>query len=458
MDTSPAFADVAAPPGASREDWAATAIGLLLVGLLLAAWLLALPAAWLAPVPAKWSSPAALLAALTHDAPRYAALLALLAAFFTAGTAAAGIRPARFLPGFLLLVALSLAILAAGAWASAAAYNLEPPLLALGFGLLLSNLTPATRLFGDALRVEFTIKVGIVLLGATLPLTLIAYAGPVAMAQAAAVSLITFGTIYAVAVRLGIDRRFAAVLGAGGAVCGVSAAVAVAGAVRARREHASIAITLVIVWAIAMIFALPLAARALHLPTGVAGAWIGTSEFADAAGLAAAQAYGGLAGPATGIAGTQDQAIQAYTLLKVLGRDIWIGVWALALAWLALRRWDASPAAPRPRAAQIWDRFPKFVLGFLIASIAVTLAVRGHTLADYTKQVKPALITPISNLRLWAFTLSFLSIGLGTRFRALAPATGRPLAAFTAGVAVNVTIGFLLSVVLFRGWWAAIGR
>ena len=63
-------------------------------------------------------------------------------------------------------------------------------------------------------------------------------------------------------------------------------------------------------------------ARALGLPAGVGGAWIGTSEFADAAGFAAAQAYGGLAGPTTGIAGTADQAVWSYTLIKVIGRAV----------------------------------------------------------------------------------------------------------------------------------------
>ena len=167
------------------------------------------------------------------------------------------------------------------------------------------------------------------LLGATVPLSLIALAGPVAILQASVVSIVTFSVIYWVAVRLGLDRRFAATLGVGGAVCGVSAAIAVAGAVGAKREDTAVTITTVVLWAIVMIFALPLASRALGLPTGVAGAWIGTSEFADAAGIAAAQAYGGFAGKVDGIAGTAEQALQAFTLMKVVGRDLWIGIWAV---------------------------------------------------------------------------------------------------------------------------------
>src|SRR6201999_2231168 len=223
------------------------------------------------------------------------------------------------------------------------------------------------------LRVEFYIKTGIVLLGASLPLTLLAWAGPVAILQAAIVSLVTFGVIYFAAVRLGLDRRLAATLGTGGAVCGVSGAIAVGGAVGAKKEQVSVAISLVVVWAIVMIFVLPLAARALGLSTGVAGAWIGTSEFADAAGLAAAQAYGAYAGHVPGIGGSPDAAVTAFTLMKVIGRDMWIGVWAFVLSIIATARWERTGVENGSNAGEIWRRFPKFVLGFLIASAVVTL-------------------------------------------------------------------------------------
>ena len=203
--------------------------------------------------------------------------------------------------------------------------------------------------FSPALRVEFYIKVGIVLLGATLPFTL-ARVGRTGRGRAGDHRLA--GHVLRDLLRrpsaFGLDQRFAAVLGVGGAVCGVSAAIAIAGAVRAKREQASVAITLVVVWAIVMVFVLPFASRALGLPTGVAGAWIGTSEFADAAGIAAAQAYGDLAKHAGGaIAGAPEASLQAFTLMKVVGRDIWIGIWAFVLAIVATTRWEiATNPAP----------------------------------------------------------------------------------------------------------------
>jgi uncharacterized membrane protein YadS len=305
--------------------------------------------------------------------------------------------------------------------------------------------------------VEFYIKLGIVLLGATLPFTLIIWAGPIAILQASIVSVVTFLVIFFTARQLGLDQRFAAVLGAGGAVCGVSASIAVAGAVRAKKEHPPIAISLVVLWAIVFIFALPLASRTLHLPTGVGGAWIGTSEFADAAGLAAAQSYGGLAADAQlGISGTADQALASYTLIKVIGRDVWIGIWSFVLAFIAITVWERSETNSKVQVGQIWWRFPKFVIGFLIASILTTWIVHGNTLADYNKLVKPSLIAPITSLRTWAFTFSFLCIGLTTRFRELAKAGTKPFVAFTVGVFVNVILGYILSVLVFGHYWASI--
>src|SRR5205823_9351422 len=292
---------------------------------------------------------------------------------------------------FALLYLFSVAIFALGQWDQASRYNLEPPLVALALGLLVSNLIGLPRWLDAGFRVEFYIKTGIVLLGATLPLTLMMWAGPVAIVQAGIVSVVTFAVIYWAGVRLGLDRRLAATLGAGGAVCGVSAAIAAAGAVGAKREHAPIAITIVVLWAIVMIFALPLASRILQLHAGVAGAWIGTSEFADAAGFAAAQAYGDLVGRVEGIGGSPDQTVWAFTLMKVVGRDLWIGVWAFLLAIVSTTRWETVPGRSADP-AEIWRRFPKFVIGFLIASIIITVVTSGYTLADFDKVVNPTLI------------------------------------------------------------------
>jgi uncharacterized integral membrane protein (TIGR00698 family) len=458
-----ADSQVVAPPSFwgelfRKEDWWAVWIGLALIGVAALLFAGGSSIKWLAVAPQKWSHLADVAAQLKLHGTQYAALFVLWAVAFGIGAAALKIKITQFLPAFLVVYVAAGVIYFLGLWDQAAHYNLEPPLVALGLGLLVANTVGVPRWLDPGLRVEFYIKTGIVLLGASLPLTLLAWAGPVAMVQAAIVSLSTFAVIYFTAVRLGLDRRLAATLGTGGAVCGVSGAIAVGGAVGARKQEVSVAISLVVVWAIAMIFILPLVARALSLSTGVAGAWIGTSEFADAAGLAAAQTYGGYAGNVPGISGNPEAAVSAFTLMKVIGRDVWIGVWAFVLSLIATTRWERTGIQGKSSATEIWNRFPKFVLGFLVASAIVTLISRGFDYAAYKKEVLPALVGPLQAFRTWAFTFAFLSIGLTTRVREFASIGARPFYAFTAGVLVNVVLGFVLSTQVFSEFWNRLGQ
>jgi uncharacterized integral membrane protein (TIGR00698 family) len=441
----------------NKEDWWAVTIGVGLIAAAVALFASGGSIKWLAVAPQKWSHLSEVGAQLHSHALQFVALFVLWAGVFAVATASLGYRTQAFLGAFVLVYIVSLLLYFLGLWDQAARYSLEPPLVGLVLGLLIANTVGVPRWAEAGLRVELFIKTGIVLLGTLLPLTLIAWAGPVALVQAAIVSLVTFGVIYFIATRLGLDRRLAAVLGTGGAVCGVSASIAITGAVGAKKEHASISIALVVLWAIALIFVLPFIARGLRLPAGVAGAWIGTSELADATGLAAAQVYGGFAGKVSGIAGNADAAVKAFTLMKVIGRDIWIGVWAFVLSIVATTRWQSS-GAQKADAGVIWRRFPKFVLGFLLASLIITVVTRGYSYDDYKKLVLPSLVTPLQSLRTWAFTFTFLSIGLTTKIREFAAVGAKPFYAFTAGVAVNVILGYVLSTQVFVDFWTRLGQ
>ncbi len=441
-----------------KEDWWAIWIGL---GVVLAGCVLFWNGAnlrWLAVLPPKWASLSQVTADLAVNWPRYGAQLLFWLAAFSLALRALGYKAREFVPAFLLLYLAAYLIFVIGQWEGASAYNLEPPLIALFAGLVIANSVGLPRWLDAGFRGELYVKTGIVLLGATLPFSLIALAGPIAILQASIVSLVTFFVVYFAAVKLGLGRPFAATLGVGSAVCGVSAAIAAAGAVGAKKEDVAVTITIVVLWAIVMIFVLPIAARAMGLPTGVAGAWIGTSEFADAAGIAAAQAYGGYAGKVEGITGTADQALQAFTLIKVVGRDVWIGIWAVALAIVSTTRWEARPAGNGPDVGEIWRRFPKFVLGFFFASALITAVTAGYSLADYNAIATPELIAPIKDMRTWCFIFCFFSIGLTTRFRDLAAAGRKPVTAFSIGVLINVILGFVLSVYVFGAHWASLGQ
>lgn len=335
-----------------KEDWWAVWLGLGLVLIAYALFANGLSIKWIAVSPPKWAQWAQVGNHFRTNAWRYLAQFVLWLALFSIALRALGYQAREFVPAFVLLYALSIVIFTLGQWTEASRYNLEPPLVALALGLLISNVFGLPRRLDAGFRVEFFIKTSIVLLGATLPFTLIVWAGPTAILQASIVSLVTFGVIFAVSRQLGLNQKLAAVLGVGGAVCGVSAAIAVSAAVGARKQDTSVAISTVILWAIVMIFVLPFVARALELPAGVGGAWIGTSEFADAAGLAAAETYGRMATTVPAISGTPDQATFAFTLMKVVGRDVWIGIWAFVLALVATTRWDRQ-AGITPSAAQI---------------------------------------------------------------------------------------------------------
>lgn len=415
---------------------------------------------WLATTPAKWSTFSEAISDLFKRLPAITGLYLLWLVLLAGSAKIIGHPVKKFIMGFTAIFIISVLIFQFSAWRVASRLNLEPPLVALILGLVISNTTKIPEWLLAALRVEYFIKIGIILLGATLPLTLIAYAGPVAITQAALVSLATFFTIYFVAKYLGLDKRFAAVLGVGGAVCGVSASIAVSGAVRAKREHSSIAITLVVVWAIVTLILLPFICKLLALPTGVAGAWIGTSEFADAAGIAAAQTYSDFAASSNGtIQGNPEAAIQAFTLMKVIGRDIWIGIWSFALAIIATTFWDRKESIHnRIGVSEIWQRFPKFVIGFMLASLFVTLLSSQYTPVEFKTQLTPEFISPIKALRTWAFIFCFLSIGLSTRFASLIATGIKPFVAFAIGVFVNIVIGYLLSVHIFVDFWTQLGQ
>jgi len=225
--------------------------------------------------------------------------------------------------------------------------------------------------------------------------------------------------------------------------------MAIAASVGAKKEHLYTTVTLVVGWALAMIVVLPFASQALGLSAGVGGAWIGTSEFADAAGFAAASVYGKLAG-------NEDAAIKTFTLMKVIGRDLWIGIWSLVWALIATLVWEKQETGTRPGAMEIWWRFPKFVIGFFVASILMSIVTGDYSTAEFSKTVRPNLIAPIASLRAWAFIFSFLSIGLTTRFRDLQPIGWKAFFAFTLGVAVNVPLGYYLSVHVFGDYWSGI--
>ena len=354
------------------EDWWSVWLGLgIVIAAIVALWMGASIKSW-AVLPGKITSFSSVGADLAKHASGYLTIFLVLGVVFCISMKLMGHKLKNFIPGFIILFVGALIIFYVAGTKFMQDYNLEAPLLALLVGLIISNIVKIPEWMKTSLRTEYYIKAGIVLLGATLPFTLIIKAGPIALLQATIVSIVTWLTIYLAATKIfKLEPQFGAVLGTGGAVCGVSAAIAVGGAVKAKNEHISITIAVVTVWAIIMIFALTIAMKQLVPDTispGVAGAIVGTSEYADAAGFAVVAELATRFG---------DAPIQTFTLMKVIGRDIWIGIWCLILAIVSVTFWEKSAEGEAKKSAVgpriIWERFPKFVLGFLAASIIVSI-------------------------------------------------------------------------------------
>jgi len=362
------------------EDYWAIWLGLLIIAItMIAFWSDSLFIKHIAVTPEKWSTISGIGDDLSKHWGGYLSIFLGFLAVFSLSMWTMGQRLKYYIPGFVILFLGSLAIFYLASWELVKKWDLGAPLLALGVGLIIGNIIKLSDWFKTSLRVEYYIKTGIVLLGATLPLTLIFKAGGIAFLQATIVSVCTWLTIYLAATKIfKLDNRFGAVLGAGGAVCGVSASIAVGGAVRAEKDHIAIGIGVVSVWAIVMIFALAFLCKVIIPENGVvtaesswymispgeAGAWIGTSEYADAAGFAVVAEIATRHG---------DTPIHAFTLMKVIGRDIWIGIWAFILSIVSVAFWEKGERGSAVGAGVIWDRFPKFVLGFFAACIIMSI-------------------------------------------------------------------------------------
>ncbi|WP_238006378.1 putative sulfate exporter family transporter [Dactylosporangium sp. AC04546] len=314
--------------------------------------------------------------------------------------------------------------------------SVEYPIYAIAIGLLGNLVLTVTgvrdRLAGG-FRTEFFIKTGLVLLGASINLSLLVTAAGPAILQALLLISGVFLFTWWFAGKLGLEEKLRALLASAVSICGVSAAIAAAGAVRARREQLAYAASLVIVFALPSIFLLPYLADVLGLSDAVAGAWIGGNIDTTAAVTAA----GALAG---------ESALKVATIVKVTQNAL-IGFVAIALTAYFAFKVERSESAQRPGAIELWRRFPKFVLGFVAASIIGTWYAKTAAAADNTAAQAVA-----TNLRTWFLIFAFVSIGLEFRVRSLREAGWRPVAVFAGATVVNIVLALALASLLFANF------
>ncbi len=315
----------------------------------------------------------------------------------------------------------------------------EYPVYAIVLGLLgnavLTSAGVRDRLAGG-FRTEFFIKTGLVLLGASINLSVIVAAAGPAIAQAVLLITIVFAFTWWLAGKLGLDDKLRALLASAVSICGVSAAIAAMGAVQAKKEQLAYTASLVILFALPSIFILPWAAQALDLPAPVAGAWIGGNIDTTAAVTAA----GALAG---------EDVLQIASIVKVTQNAL-IGVVAVALTAYFTLKVERVVGSPRPGVGELWRRFPKFVLGFAAASVIAT-----WYLTTVSAAVGKETIGVANDLRTWFFILAFVSIGLEFRVALLRQAGWRPVGVFAAATVANLLVALGLASLLFGSFQLA---
>lgn len=339
-----------------------------------------------------------------------------------------GMPAGKFTSGFPFIFILSLIASIIGGNSTISYYGLETVFWALIIGLIVSNIFGVPGWLKESVKTEYFIKIGLVLLGAEILFTTIVKVGAYGMVQAVIVIFLVFYFCFWFAKKLGLDDEFASILATGVSVCGVSAAIAAGGAVKGDPKKVSHTISLVLLCAIPMLIFQPLIAKAVGMLPAVAGAWIGGTIDTTGAVVAA----GSIAGP---------EAMSVAVVVK-MAQNVLIGVVAfiLAVVWV----FKGKEAGAKPSAMEIWFRFPKFVLGFIVASIIFSFFMTEAFAKGVTGITGP--------IRAWWFNLAFICIGLDTNFKELvAMGGGRPAAAFLVAQGFNIILTLILAYLIFGG-------
>jgi len=333
-------------------------------------------------------------------------------------------------------------------------------IFALIAGLIVANVFPRfAESIREAVRPELYIKIAIVILGGVFAVTA---AGKLNLASslllrgfAAIVEayLIYWSVVYLIArTWFGFSREWAAPLASGISICGVSAAIATGGAIRARPVVPVLVSSLVVIFAVVEGLILPFVAQTFlaHEPL-VAGAWMGLAVKTDGAAVAAGGITESLIlaqNAAEGIKYQPGWVLGTATTIKVF-IDIFIGVWAFVLGYIWTNHINTT--GEKAKAREIWDRFPKFIIGFVVTFVA-GLYLALATPAGVASKV-PAAVGEANSFRVIFFILTFFSIGVLSNFRRLwSEGIGKLAAVYCVSLfGFVIWVGLLISWLFFAG-------
>ncbi|SJN51275.1 UPF0324 membrane protein RB9488 [Sphingobacterium faecium PCAi_F2.5] len=310
-------------------------------------------------------------------------------------------------------------------------YNLEAVIFSLAIGLAISNLFNLPDWFKNALSTELYVKIGLILLGTTVIFGDILKAGSLGLIQALVVVISVWYFAFWICKKLKIDKEMSLMLSSAVSICGVSAAIATSGAIKGDSKKLSYVISLVLITAIPMMIFMPYLAELMGLSQQVTGAWLGGSI--DTSGAVAAS--GSLVG---------EEALKISTIVK-FSQNVLLGIAAFAISiyWSYSKSVDDETKKEKPTLKIIWERFPKFVLGFIFASLLFSFFISPETNTEIKGSLKFIQ-------GLW-FTLAFTSIGLETNFKDLFQQDNKkPLYAFLIAQTFNVIVTLIIALLLFQ--------
>ncbi|QDT09743.1 YeiH family protein [Planctomycetes bacterium K23_9] len=343
----------------------------------------------------------------------------------------------RFFKGFIGVFLLATFSYTLAGQSVVKAYNLEYALWALMVGLIISNTVGTPGWMRPAVLTEFFIKTGLVLLGAEVLMSRLLALGIPGIAVAWIVTPIVLISTYIFGQKIlkMESRSLNMVISADMSVCGVSAAIAAAAACKAKKEELSLAIGMSLSFTVIMMVLMPIAIKAIGLSDVVGGAWLGGTI--DATGAVAA------AGATLG-----DRALEVAATVKMI-QNILIGVSAFGIAtyWVTFVERDST--SKRVGVSEIWKRFPRFVVGFIVASIFFSM-IHGF-MTEGPELVNSVIKGSTKTLRGWFFCLAFVSIGLETKFSELAPYLkgGKPLILYLCGQTLNLILTLVMAYLMF---------
>ena len=366
---------------------------------------------------------------------RLARTFIVLAVLFGIGVKLQGEKLRKYLPAFLGLFVLAIAVRIISAEFTLNRY-LEWAFWALMVGLLISNTVGVPQWLRPAIRTEFYIKTGLVVMGFSVLFSNIAKFGLYGLGIAWIVTPVVIIFMWWLGTKiLKIDNKpLVITLASATSVCGTSAAIATGAAAKAKKDDLSIAISISIIFTILMMVFEPMIIRWSGMSSLMGGALIGGTVDSTGAVVLAGNALG-------------PEAEQAAVLVKSI-QNILIGFIAFFVAIFFATRVENSGVS-KVGAGEIWYRFPKFIIGFFVASIVASFIVLPLAGGDAVKSVNGVL----DQYKNWAFVLAFTSIGLDTNFKEIGKQLhgGKVLWLYIIGQLFNIVLTLLAVWLLLSG-------